>query len=639
MLKKILAGLVTAVLSLGIVALVASPASAHHNTIKPKVVCATDGSYVVTWSVTNSESRKTEIIEASNKPSVVPVNTSLGFSETKTFTETVPAPADLELILTGFWDGDTSTTRDDVRSQDRGFLSKSSFPTGCLKVTPEATEKPSVCNGPNTYTDPTYTLKAVTGVKYTVDGVEKPAATYTATNGTTVTIVATVTDPKYKIEGKSSWTFTFKKPDDGTCVVKVDPVKPSVELQVCNGPGQYKLARYFIPNTTGVLYSVLVNGTETPLAKNQWHDVPDGVLAVEVIARPDSANYYVFSDGSSSKSYPLTFNDAGDCLDRVTPKGPTVVTATCDVQNHPGVVPEQSYTLRYVAHVVYLVSENGATPVERVITQDTKYVVAPGTTIVVTAKPDDPTKYVVDPTWSFTKAFGDPGDCKGELTPLVPTWTDQFCDDNADPRVLVPGAVTITAVAGLTYYLDGGVVNGLVVGVPTTIDVAPGLHELTVTIDDPSKYKLAAGVTLPFERTILAGECLPTHPLLTPLTTSKQIGCFTAGSYTLDNSLKDSAAVIWTVNGSQVAEGKYTFTGNGTVTITATPNAPDYGFEPNVQTTWTYDFKKPTVCDIETLALTGQNPTGMLIAADALVVAGLAMFAMRAVRRGRPQQA
>jgi hypothetical protein len=51
------------------------------------------------------------------------------------------------------------------------------------------------------------------------------------------------------------------------------------------------------------------------------------------------------------------------------------------------------------------------------------------------------------------------------------------------------------------------------------------------------------------------------------------------------------------------------------------------------------DYHKPSVCHVSTLAYTGQSPTGLLIAADLLVVTGLAMFAMRAVRRGRSQTA
>src|SRR5690606_6057784 len=111
----------------------------------------------------------------------------------------------------------------------------------------------------------------------------------------------------------------------------------------------------------------------------------------------------------------------------------------------------------------------------------------------------------------------------------------------------------------------------------------PGDHTLTATFDT-SAYKLAAGVTLPFTRTILAGDCLPIHPPVTPAVVSSQIGCFSSGSYTLSNDLKDSDAVVWTVNGSQVAPGKYTVGTAGVVSITATANTPDYGFTPGAQT-------------------------------------------------------
>jgi hypothetical protein len=624
MLKKILAGLITAVLSLGVVALVAAPASAHHNTITAKVVCSTDG-YKVVWSVTNSESAKTEVITASNKPSVVPPNTTtLGFSETKTFVEYVDAPQNLELVLTGFWDGDPSTNRDDVYSQNSGWFGKDSFPTGCLKVTAEATQKSSVCTGPNQYSDPSYTLKPVTGVVYTVDGTVKPAATYPATNGTTVNIVASVSDPKYQLTGTTTWSFTFAAPS-ATCTVEVEPVTPDFKKQVCTAPGQHSLAQYFIPATTGVIYSVKINGVETDTATG-WYDVPDGVTTLEIIARGDTANYYTLKGGT--KIYPFSVLQAGDCLTEVTPKDPTVSNGTCDVDNHPGVVPPSTYTLYYVEHVVYEVSTDNVNWSPVSITGDTTFTVAAGTHIYVRATVDDPTKYQAKP-FSFDHQFVDRGDCKAIVTPLEPQWTNQFCDDSVDPRVLVPGSVTIVAAPNVDkYFLDGAEV------LPGTYDVAPGDHQLTVTFDT-TKYKLADGVTLPFTRTILAGECLPTHPLVTPAVVSSQIGCFNNGSYTLTNDLKDPDAVIWTVNGSQVAPGKYTVAATSTVTITAAPDAPDYGFEPGAQTTWTIDFKKPTVCDTETLAMTGSSPTGLLVAADAFVVAGLAMFAMRAARRDR----
>jgi hypothetical protein len=626
MVKKILAGLITAVLSLGVVALVAGPASAHHNTINAKVACATDGTYKVTWSVTNSESNKTEVVTASNLPAVVAVGTSFAFSETKTFTQFVDTPQNIQLVLTGFWDGDTSTNRDDIYHQDSGSIGKNAFPTGCVKVTAEATQAPSVCDGPNHYTDPSYTLKAVTGVVYTVDGSVKSPGTYPATNGTTVSIVASVSDPKYQLVGTQSWSFTFDAPSPA-CTEEVTPVEPSVTQQSCSGPGDHTLATFTIPAITGVLYSVKFDGGAEQAVTSGTHDIPDGVLSVQLIAKADAANYYSFV-GDQIVIYPAqAINPAGTCLHDVTPLNPQTVTGTCDLVNHPGVVPEQSFTLIYVPHVIYQVSIDGAPATDRVITADTTEKVAPGSHVVITARADDATKYQTT-AFTFDTTFADPGDCKVIVTPVSPDPAHQYCDDSVTPRVLVPGTITIFPADHVEYFLDGKSTA------PGTYDVDPGDHVITVTFDT-SKYKLDPSVTLPFTFTINPGKCLPTHPLVTPAAVSSQIGCFNGGSYTLTNDLNDVDAVIWTVNGSQVAPGKYSVGTTSTITITAAPNAPDYGFAAGAQTTWVVDFKKPAVCDTETLALTGQSPTGLLVAADAFVVAGLAMFAMRAARRDR----
>ncbi|MEQ1737770.1 MAG: hypothetical protein ABL886_15355, partial [Rhodoglobus sp.] len=64
----------------------AAPASAHHNTIDAYVTCTDDFKFQINWTVTNSETL-TEEITASNRPSVVPIGTTLGNKETKTFTE------------------------------------------------------------------------------------------------------------------------------------------------------------------------------------------------------------------------------------------------------------------------------------------------------------------------------------------------------------------------------------------------------------------------------------------------------------------------------------------------------------------------------------------------------------------------
>ncbi|HWM33036.1 MAG TPA: hypothetical protein VNR36_02235, partial [Pseudolysinimonas sp.] len=591
MFKKLLAGLVTAVLSLGVVALVAGPASAHHNTISAKVVCAVDGKYTVTWSVTNSETNKSELITASNLPGVVaPNTTTLGFGETKTFPQTVDARQNLELVLTGFWDGDPNTNRDDVYSQNSGYLSKGAFPTGCIKVTPGATPNPSVCDGPNHFTDPSYTLKKVDGVTYTVDGQTRADGTWPATNGTTVNIVASVSDPKYQIVGTSSWTFTFTAPTPGSCTVEVEPVTPDFKKQVCTAPGQHSLAQYFIPAKTGVIYSVKINGVETDVTVSGWYDVPDGVTAIQIIARGDTANFYTLKGGT--KVYDYTVDAAGTCLVEIKPKDPTIVTGTCDVVNHPGVLPALTYTLIYVPNVVYEVSiDGGASFTDTAITADTKVTVTPGTHLVVKAHAADPTKYQTK-AFTFDYTFVDPGDCKGIVEPVTPVWSHQYCDDTKDPRVVVPGAVIVTGAPHVTYSLDGVPIAGLQDGVATTIALTNGPHSITITYDT-SKYnlKLPAGVTLPYDFTVNSGTCLPTHPLVTPATVASQIGCFNSGSYTLKNDLSDPDAVIWTVNGSQVSAGKYSVAASGTVTISAAPNSPDYGFAPGAQTSWKVSFK------------------------------------------------
>ena len=621
MLKKLLAGLITAVLSLGAVALIAGPASAHHNTITVSVACATSGAYTVTWKVKNSETDKTEVITASNLPAVVPVNTSFAFGETKTFVQTVTTPQDIELALTGYW----AATK--VTNYDKGSIAKESFPTGCLKVTAEATSTPSVCDGPNTFTVPEYTLKAVTGVQYTVDGTLKAAGTYDATNGTTVHIVASVTDPKYEIVGTKVWDLTFNKPAD-TCVVKVVPVKPGFAQQVCDGPGSHKLATYTITAVTGVLYYVKIDGGAEQPTTAGVHNIPDGVTTIQVIAKGDANNFYVIEGGP--KVYDVeTLNPAGTCLIELKPLDPDPKDSLCTVAN-PGVVPPTTFTLIYVEHVIYQVSINGAPATDEIIAANKTITVPAGSTVVVTARADDPAKYQTK-AFSWTKVFVNPGDCKVVVTPLKPAATDQFCDkfDPNNPKQ-VQGIITIPATADIAYFIDGS---------PATAGpnvVTPGVHQVTASVINAATHKLDAGVVLPFKFDIKPGLCQPDF-LSVPAAASSQIGCFSGGSYTLSNSLNDPNAVIWTVNGTQVASGKYTVTNSGTVTIVASPNLPRYGFTPGSQTTWTVNYQKPTVCDLETLALTGQSPTGLLIVADLLVVAGLALFAVRAMRRGRLQ--
>jgi hypothetical protein len=630
MLKKLLAGVITAVLSLGAVALIAGPASAHHNTVSVGVSCATDGSYKVTWSVTNSEGDKSEVITQSNLPAAQ--GATLGFGETKQFLQFVTEPQDLSLQITGYWEATN------VYSQDSGWLSKSSFPTGCIKVTAGATPAPSVCDGPNHFTVPKYTIAAVTGVQYTVDGAPKAPGTYDAANGTSVHIEASVTDSKYQLVGTTVWDFAFTEPTP-TCVVKVVPVKPVLTQAICTGPGDHDLAYYTVTAVTGVLYYVKIDGAaEQPVGPGK-HVIPDGTKTLQVIAKGDADNFYVIEGGPIIYDVE-TINPAGLCLKEVVPLDPDPINDECDALA-PGVVPATTYTLFYVEHLIYMVSINNGAPVDVILTQNTTYNVSPRDARVhVTARVDDTTKYELKP-WAWEMVFFDFGDCKTKMVPIEPLAANQFCEDGPlqvqgkvavalPAKVQKQGTIKIPATpVGVQYYLDGAPVAA---GVYT---VSPGPHEVNADVLDGAKTKLDPAIVLPFKFNIQPGLCEP-DLLVVPAAASNQIGCFSSGSYTLANNAKDPNAIVWTVNGTQVAPGKYTASNSSTVTIVAAANAPDYGIVPGSQTTWTVNFKKPTVCDLETLALTGQSPTGLLIAADLLVVAGLALFAIRAMRR-RPE--
>ena len=103
---------------------------------------------------------------------------------------------------------------------------------------------------------------------------------------------------------------------------------------------------------------------------------------------------------------------------------------------------------------------------------------------------------------------------------------------------------------------------------------------------------------------------LVTSPLVTPLLSSKQATCTTAGSYTL-NAIE---GVQWLVNGQVTTPGTYTATTGSSVEVEAVA-LQGFGFGFETQTEWTLSFPAPadgclTTTDLPTLALTGAS--GML---------------------------
>ncbi|CAN5159448.1 hypothetical protein BH11ACT3_BH11ACT3_00340 [soil metagenome] len=627
MFKKLLAGVTAAILSLGAVALIAGPASAHHNDINVSVSCATgpygaaSGAYVVTWTVKNSEVDKTETITSSSLPDVVaPTVTTFQPNETRVFTQSVSTAKDITLTLGAAWDNGYTNS-------NSNSIAAASFPSGCFHTSAYLNKVPSVCTGPNTFTDPTYTIGGE-GVQWTINGKPTPAGTYPAKAGDHIIADVAASDPKYTIDGTTHWGYTFPAAPVN-CTVKVVPVDATLIQQSCKGLGDHTQATFTVVAVTGVLYSIKIDGGAENSILPGTYPIADGTKTIQVIAKGDSANYYVIDNPSNSIVFPVqTVIDAGKCLTDVTPIDPSPTQAQCDVVVYPGVVPTSTYTLYFVEHLTYEVSTDGITyKTVNVSNPSSTFDVTPGTThVYIKASVDDPTKYQIDGKSAWDLTFTDLGDCKDKVTPVTPGFSAQSCDvtDPNNPKQ-VEGSVIVTAAANVTYYIDGKPAQ---VGANPA---SPGQHLVTVSYDT-TKFNLADGIVLPFKVTIAADPCDPTT-IVTPAATLGQLTCFANGSYTLSTNPATAGSVVWTVNGQPAVNGKYSVTNTSTVTVHAEPATAAYGFPNGAQKDWTLNFKKPTVCDLETLAMTGQSPTGLLIAADVLLVGGLLAFAIRALRR------
>ena len=105
MFRKILAGFGALAIAAGIIAVVAGPSAAHHNTIGASIVCSTDNEAVfkITWTIENSESSRSETIIESSDTSLVPVGTTIAAGGTLVVTEYMTDAVEKKLELTARW--------------------------------------------------------------------------------------------------------------------------------------------------------------------------------------------------------------------------------------------------------------------------------------------------------------------------------------------------------------------------------------------------------------------------------------------------------------------------------------------------------------------------------------------------------
>ncbi|MFC7363115.1 hypothetical protein [Nocardioides astragali] len=195
--------LVTLVLAVGFAVLgVAGAASAHHNTISGTVACASGGGWAVTWRVVNSE-QITETITGSNRPSAVPVGTTLTAAQTRTFTETVTTkPASpLTLTLAAKWSNNATAT-------NSGSIPVASFSDSCAvkTVTPPTVPVVDECGPGNAHYG------------------QVPSGPWTSTSHPDGSLTITA-DPGYSFgNGQTSITHPVPTDSNQPCPVVTPPV-------------------------------------------------------------------------------------------------------------------------------------------------------------------------------------------------------------------------------------------------------------------------------------------------------------------------------------------------------------------------------------------------------------------------------
>lgn len=315
MFKKLLAALATAGLALGMIAVTAAPASAHHNTINPVITCTDTYQYKVDWSVTNSETLTETITESSDKK-LVPVGTTLGNKETKVFTEYFSAPVDKTLQLKAKWSNNNT-------AENEAKIKKRDFPTCAPNHVPvtlcHATPPDTAAQGWESITvDDDAIVKSAHNEQHDYDII--PAFDYWEK-------VDGVWTQRH-FAGKNLDTVFSGIPGSAIlaagCDYTVSPTAPTFTAAVCTGPGTHGDGGYTIPSVVGVHYEIRLGGTGgwTTKAAGTYPLSVGTSIQVRAIADPG----WVGLTGTTEWSY--TVADPGACLVTVTPVEPTVTTIT-----------------------------------------------------------------------------------------------------------------------------------------------------------------------------------------------------------------------------------------------------------------------------------------------------------------------
>jgi len=552
---------------------VAAPASAHHNTITPSVVCDTDGTPSITWTVSNSEKDKDETITASSNPGVVPVGSAIKKGKSESFVQADVEPGTYSLQLKALWSSSGATSTD----------------SGSITITDEqcdsvpTVKKITFCHATHSETNPF--VKITTSVN----------AFFRSGHDKHQDLEDIYPTFSYEKHGK---TYTVEGRGDQSLLEYEDCIKPAPEeievegvpslFDVC-GPANERLT---LPEDTKFI---------------DWSSTRDGnVITVTATAKAG----YVFKPGSTF-SWTFTVNDDA-CPPVVVPVGgePTFAD-TCGVDNEELSVPSDTDFVDW--------NDSRAGDVITVTaTAKDGYAFEPGAKTVWTFTVNDG-DCIIDVVGvpSFQDTCGPENE---QLT--VPEDTD-FIDWN-DSRT--GDVITVTATAKDGYAFAEGATTEWkfdvddedclieVVGAPTFEDVCgPDNERLTVPADtdtiDWNSTEENGVITV--TATAKAGSKFPEGATVTWTYTVDDSDCVVEleGAPTFsdvcgpDNEQLTVPADTDTIDWAQAEQA-------GVITVTATAK-PGYTFEQGDVVTWTYTLDDEACAEP---SLDGSVATGTCIA-------------------------
>ncbi len=618
--KKLLAMVSAVAIALGMVAVTATSASAHHNTISATAACTTDLTYEVTWKIVNSENME-ETITSSSNTALVPEGTKIAPKATLTVVQKVDSKQDLSLELGATWtNGNQNTSKGDIKTNafpkcnpqhtEVTLCHANNGVKGWVEITvdDDAVVKP---NGHNSHDDdiiPSFTYwaevegvwKQLTYPGKNLDtvydgktGAQVLAAGCTTPPQTVTPVVPTVTvidqcgeygsivvpadtamiDYTHVGNGQTginTVTAVAKAPyvltgypeggwsfDLGQFYECVTDPKVSFELGACYPNGEFSSKNlYFVFDNSGSNVPVTFTVLDTDISV----EVAAGETA-EIEGTPiwQNGGEYTVTASGVDEPFIITIPAFEGCQVAEVPAEPGVHPEVCV----DGVTTDGAITVDFNPSVVYTITDvdtNEVIPVTGATTP-----VAAGTYVVsVEAAPG----YVLedDGQWPYTVTVESDEAC--ETTPVAPTVTNQTCSPENE---IESGTLTITPVEGVVYSLNGEVLTEV------TTELAIGQYDVVATAAEG--YELPGGVEqIVYPVTIsVEEECeLPTFAEVEADASATDELCLSDGSVASGTIVVDEEEhVLYSIDGELVSDA-VTEVEPGTYTVTATTDSAEY---------------------------------------------------------------